>query len=61
MFKYNDPRDLARRMDRWLEHPDERGGCEKQYHAYMAQFDFENCMDRMGKMIIDAKAKKLDK
>lgn len=54
LFKYNDPRDLARRMDWWLEHPDERRECEKQYLGYTAQFDFENCMDRMEKMITEA-------
>lgn len=54
LFRCNDPRDLSQKMDWWLEHPDERKECEKQYIGYAAQFDFETCMNRMEQMIIEA-------
>ena len=54
LFRYNDPRDLADRMDWWLEHPEERRACEDQYLGYAEQFDFEHCMDRMEQMILEA-------
>ena len=54
LFKCNDPRDLAEKLDWWLEHQKERKECEKQYLGYAAQFDFETCMDRMEQMIIEA-------
>ena len=54
LFSFNDPRDLANKIDWWLQHPGERKECEKQYIGYAAQFDFETCMDRMEQMIIEA-------
>ncbi len=53
LFRYNDPQDLADRMDWWLEHPEERLSCSKSYLGYAAQFDFTSCMDQMEKMILD--------
>ena len=61
LFCCNDPRDLARRMDWWLEHPKERRACEKRYLGYAVQFDFESCMDRMEQMITEAGEKHCEK
>ena len=61
LFHYNDPADLAARMDWWLEHPEERAACEKRYLGYAAQFDFESCMDRMEQMIMEAGEKHREK
>ena len=54
LFQYNDPRDLAERMDWWLEHPAERAACSQAYLGYAAQFDFQTCMDQMEQMLLQA-------
>lgn len=54
LFTAGDPRDLARKMDWWLDHPDERELCKKKYLGYAKQFDFDRCMDRMEQMLFDA-------
>ena len=54
LFHYNDPRNLAEKLDWWLEHPQERKACSERYLGYAEQFDFTRCMDRMEEMIIEA-------
>lgn len=54
LFHYNDPSDLAAKLDWWLEHPEQRAACSQQYLGYAHQFDFETCMDRMEQMLLDA-------
>ncbi|MBP5236016.1 MAG: glycosyltransferase [Clostridia bacterium] len=54
LFHFNDPKDLAERMDWWLDHPEERRACSEKYLGYARQFDYDSCMDRMEQMIIDA-------
>ena len=53
-FKYNDPADLAAKIDYWIEHPSERAECSRTYAGYSAQFDFDKCMREMEKMLLDA-------
>ena len=53
LFRANDPRDLAEKMDWWLEHPDEREACAQRYAGYARQFDFDRCMDEMERMLTD--------
>ena len=54
LFHYNDPADLARKMDWWLEHPKERAFCASSYLGYAVHFDFQSCMDQMEQMMIEA-------
>lgn len=54
LFRFNDPRDLAARMDAWLEHPELRAACSRDYLGYARQFDFDRCMDAMEEMLLDA-------
>ena len=54
LFHYNDPADLARKMDWWLEHPEERASCASSYLGYASRFDFQTCMDRMEEMMLEA-------
>ncbi len=51
LFHFNDPADLAEKLDWWLEHPQERAECSQQYLGYAQQFDYDRCMDRMEAMI----------
>lgn len=53
LFHYNDPADLAEKLDWWLEHPEQRQACSQQYLGYAQQFDFQTCMDRMEEMLLD--------
>ena len=54
LFKQNDPKDLAKKIDYWIEHPEERKIRSAQYEEYAKRFDFNHCMDRMEKMIKEA-------
>lgn len=51
LFHFNDPADLAEKLDWWLEHPREREECSRQYLGYAQQFDYALCMDRMEQML----------
>ncbi len=53
LFHYNDPDSLAEKMDWWLEHPEERRRCAQAYLGYARQFDFQLCMDKMERMLLD--------
>ena len=52
LFKVNDPADLAKKLDFWIEHPEEREKCSRDYLGYASRFDFDVCMDKMEKMMI---------
>ena len=54
LFHYNNSADLAENMDWWLEHPQERQQCARDYLGYAHQFDFDTCMDAMEQMLKDA-------
>ncbi|MBQ2158134.1 MAG: hypothetical protein II443_06185, partial [Oscillospiraceae bacterium] len=51
-FRVNDPADLAKKLDFWIEHPEEREKCSRDYLGYASRFDFDRCMDRMEEMMI---------
>ncbi len=53
LFHFNDPSNLAEKMDWWLEHPEERRQCARDYLGYARQFDFQQCMDRMEQMLLE--------
>lgn len=53
LFKYNDPKDLAAKIDWWIEHPAERESCSRSYLGYSERFNFDHCMDEMERMIIE--------
>ena len=54
LFKQNNAKDLAAKIDYWYEHPNERKIRSEQYVEYAKRFDFDHCMDRMEKMIKEA-------
>lgn len=53
LFRVNDPDSLARRIDYWMEHPEEKAECSRRYLGYTKQFDQQLCMDRMEQMIAE--------
>lgn len=54
LFHYNSPGDLAEKLDWWLEHPEQREACSRQYLGYARQFDYNLCMDKMEQLLQDA-------
>ena len=58
LFRYNHPEDLAEKIDWWLEHPEEREACSRQYLGYAKQFDYTLCMDKMEQMLLDTAKEK---
>ena len=51
IFKNNDPKDLARVIDYWIEHPEEKKLVEQKYLESAHLYDQEECMNRMEDMI----------
>ncbi|MBR3423398.1 MAG: glycosyltransferase [Clostridia bacterium] len=59
LFKNKDSASLASRIEYWIEHPEEKKERSRLYCGYAEEFNFENCMDKMEKMIKEtAEAKK---
>lgn len=54
IFKEKDPRDLARLIDYWIEHPEEAREIEEKYWQEGQTFDQEKCMEQMEQMFRDA-------
>lgn len=54
LFAYNDSDDLARKIDYWLDNPNEKAKRSQEYLGYAKQFEFGACMDRMEEMLKDA-------
>ena len=58
-YHFPSPKSLAKQIDYWFEHPEEKKEMSKQYAEFAKQFDYDVCMEKMEKMIVDnAKAKK---
>jgi len=62
IFRHNRKRDLAKAIDYWLSHPEEKKTNRENYLSYVRQFDFETSMKRMEEMYLktiqDYQAKK---
>jgi len=52
LFKLNDYKELAAKIDYWHDHPEEKKARQEQYRSFVGQFDFDHCMDEMEKMIV---------
>ena len=61
IFKNRNPKDLARVIDYWIEHPEEKKITEDKYLNHAIVFNQDDCMRRMEEMLlgaIDEKRKK---
>ncbi len=58
IFRAGDEDDLARVIDYWIDHPEERKICEQKYLDSALAFDQEKCMEELEKMIVGAAEKK---
>lgn len=54
LFRTNDSIDLARKIDDWIEHPDERKQCSEKYLGYAKKFEHDFCMNQMESMMMEA-------
>lgn len=54
LFKRNNPKDLAKKIDYWIEHPFEKEKRSNEYVEFTKQFEYEHCMDRMNEMMLEA-------
>ena len=61
LFKYNDPTDLAEKIDYWIENPEKRKECRKEYLGFAEDYRFSACMDKMEKMIVGTAEEKCKK
>jgi glycosyltransferase involved in cell wall biosynthesis len=54
LFHNKDAKDLARRIDYWIEHPEEKQALSERYRGFVEQHEYEHCMDRMEQMLSEA-------
>ncbi len=54
LFKSDSPKDLAKKIDYWIEHPIEKAKRSEEYLDFTKNFEYEHCMDRMEKMMYEA-------
>lgn len=61
LFKEDNYKDLANKIDYWIEHPEERTKNQEAYKTYVGQFDFDTCMEKMVEMVHKTAGIKKDK
>ncbi len=54
LFHNKDSKDLAKRIDYWIEHPEEKKALAERYKGFVEQHEYEHCMDRMEQMLSEA-------
>lgn len=54
-YNYRSWKDLTRKIEWWIEHPEIKEEASKEYSEYAKEFDFNKCMDRMEQMLIEVK------
>ncbi len=57
IFHKRDPEDLARVIDYWIEHPEDKALCEKEYFASAHNFNLDECMQEMEDMLYEVTKK----
>lgn len=61
LFKNKDSKNLCAKIEYWIEHPEEKKARSLEYLGFATEFDQDNCMDNMEKMlkdVIELRAKK---
>lgn len=59
IFKNKNAIDLKNKIEYWIEHPEEKEECKKEYLKFGVTFDQEKCMDEMEQMFIDVLDKRI--
>lgn len=58
LFEVNNPDDLAKKIDYFIEHPEEKAALRERYLSESVTFDQKHCMDMMEQMLLDQISKK---
>ena len=58
IFRHKNPRDLARVIDYFIEHPEMKKKVEDSYKDFADDYSVEKCMEKMEKMILETAEKK---
>ena len=58
IFRHKNPRDLARVIDYFIEHPEMKKIVEDSYKEFADDYSVEKCMEKMEKMILETAEKK---
>ena len=58
LFNVNDSDDLAKKIDYFIEHPEEKAALRERYLSESVTFDQEHCMDMMEQMLLEQTKKK---
>ena len=61
IFKHNNPKDLARVIDYWIEHPKEKKICEEKYFENAYKYNQDKCMEQMDQMFKEIMEQKKNK
>ena len=59
IFKSHNPKDLARCLDYWIEHPEEKKICEQKYLQSAINYNQDECMKQMEQMIFEVHNNKI--
>ena len=54
LFRVNDPEDLAKKIDYWIEHEDERKKMELEYGRLAEKYDLDVCVRQVEDMFLEA-------
>ena len=54
LFECNNPKDLAKKIDFWIEHPELKKDVSKKYEGFTKQFDQSECMKKTRQIMVDA-------
>ena len=57
IFKNRNPKDLARVIDYWIEHPKEKQECEEKFLQSADKYNQDKCMKKMLEMMIEVHKK----
>lgn len=59
LFKAGNPADLAKKIDYWIEHPEELAECSQYYAENSESTDQKICMEKMEQMLLEVIGEKL--
>lgn len=60
VFKNRNPKSLAKVIDYWIDHPEERRLCEEKYLANSAEYNQQECMRKMEEMMFEVASEKAE-
>ena len=54
LFQYDDPLDLASKIEYWMSHPEEKEKLSLRYQNFTREFSLMTCMEKLEKMLYEA-------